>query len=125
MIGQSAAFNEAALEGRRAFLDQGSGKATILIYGNSRPATGAAAGASPLVTLTLAKPCGTVAANALTLAPDAASFVVLNSGTPAWGRVLNGNGDFAMDADVGVEITLSSATIIAGGSVALVSAVFG
>lgn len=126
MIGQASAFNEAALEGRRAFLDTGAANAALLIYGNTRPGVaGAAAGASALVTLELAKPCGIVAGNVLTLDPIAASFIVLNSGSPAWARLVNGNGDFAMDCDVGVEVLLSDTTVIAGGSVALISAVFG
>lgn len=131
MIAQSAPFNESGLTGRRDWLDAGAGNARLLIFGNTRPGTpGDAAGASPLVELPLAKPCGTVASNLLTLIALNTFELAAGSGSPVWGRVLNANNEWGMDCDAGgigsgKEVIVSETTILTGGKVSLVLAVFG
>ena len=125
MIGETDAFKVAAMQGRLAFLDSGSDAAGLVIYGGVRAATGAVAGSSPLAVLDLPKPAGTVsAAGVLTLIVPRNGLIVI-SGTPSWARMLNGSGEVAFDADVGVEVILSQAQFYAGGTARLVSAVFG
>lgn len=131
MISQSTDFNEAALTGRRDWLDLGSDNAKIVIYGGTRPASGGTPGASALAVITLTKPCGVVSAGALTLAQDGTPLVT-NTGVPTWARVLNGDGDFAFDCDATDddapepgEVVLSQAILYAGGELHLVSATFG
>lgn len=129
MIGESDAFKVAAMQGRLAFLDSGTGPARLVIYGSTRPAAGAAVGvqesSSPLAVIDLSKPAGTVsAAGVLTLIVPREGLILI-SGTPTWARMLNGAGELAFDADVGTEVILSQAQLYAGGTVRLVSAVLG
>jgi hypothetical protein len=80
---------------------------------------------SPLAVIDLAKPAGTVsAAGVLTLIVPRDGLIQI-SGTPTWARMLNGAGEVAFDADVGVEVILSQTQFFAGGTARLVSAVFG
>ena len=129
MISISVAHNEARLTATRDFIDTGSANGKLRIYGNTRPANGAAAGADPLVEILLDKPCGTVSAGALSL--NASDLpLIANSGAPTWARVVNGNGAHAFDCDAAgpggtAEVIVSEATLYAGGQVALVSAVLG
>lgn len=129
MIGQTNDFKNAALEGRRDYLDLGSGVARIRIYGDNqpRPATGATATGTLLVTIDLEKPSGTIASGELTLAAGD-DVIVAASGTALWARVINGNGDIAFDCDVSstsgsAELQLPSTTLFAGGTTRLVSGV--
>lgn len=129
MISISTAHNNVRLTATRDYMDLGTANAKIQIYGNTRPANGASAGASPLVEIALNKPSGTVTAGALTLASSDLPLIT-TSGAPAWARILNGNGDHVLDCDAGgpgstTEIVVSQATLLEGGQVALVSAVLG
>lgn len=124
-LAQSTAFRAAANTARKVFLDTGSAKATIEIYGNTRPVAGASPGASPLVIVTLAKPSGAVLSGVLVLAgDDPAGALILSNGIASWARFVNGNGDWAFDADVsdtsGVgEVQFPSTVLFAGGRVPL------
>lgn len=125
----SQGHNEARLEGSRGWLDSGPAAARLRIYGAPQPDPGDAPGAAPLLAeIGLAKPCGTVAANVLSLVTAAPSTLVTSSGTAAWARLVNGNGDWSDDLSVstvggGAEVELSTLTLFAGGSVVLASAV--
>jgi hypothetical protein len=128
-IGQTNDFKNAALEGRRDYLDLGSGVARILVYGDDepRPATGATATGTLLVTLELDKPSGLISAGELTLI-EGDDAIVAASGTALWARVINGNGDIAFDCDVSntagsAELKLPSTALFAGGTTRLVSGV--
>jgi hypothetical protein len=128
-IGQTNDFKNAALQGRLDYLNLGTGVARVLIYADNvaRPATGATATGTLLVTLELADPAGTISAGDLTLvAGDDA--IVAASGTALWARVINGNGDIAFDCDVSntagsAELKLPSTALFAGGTTRLVSGV--
>lgn len=128
-IGQTTNFKNAALQGRLDYLNLGTGVARILIYGNdvARPATGATASGTLLVTLELADPAGSISAGDLTLTAGA-DAIVAASGTALWARIINGNGDIAFDCDVSTtggssEIQIPSTALFAGGTTRLVSGV--
>lgn len=120
----SVAHNEARLEGTKAFLDTGSGHATLHLFSTERPANGGAAGDNAMVIATLGKPCGTVVDGELIFAA-ADEPLVLTTGAPLWGRLFNGNGDQAGDGDVSDlagngAFKVSDATLYAGGTVRVV-----
>lgn len=82
-----------------------------------------------LVQCALAKPCGTVAAGALTLSSPI-DATIATTGTATWARVVNGNGDTAFDCDAGQgsgawEVQLAEASLYAGGTARITSAVLG
>lgn len=120
MIAISTAHNEARLAATLARLNGG----TLALYATTRPAMGAAPGADPLVVIPLDDPAGTIADNELTLAPSNEVLVAI-SGTAVWGRFFSATYTAEIDADVGVEITLPSAELYAGGYTRLSSGVFG
>lgn len=130
MIEESTDSRSAAMTGRLAFLDTGSGNAAIRIYGGTRRATTADTPSSAmLVQIGLTKPAGTVSAGVLTLSA-AANGLIAETGTPTWAIVVNGNGDTAFDCDAGQgagawEIQLVQAVLYAGGDAALQSATLG
>lgn len=104
MIEQSEDFRAAASLGRLAFLDLGSANATIEVYGTVRPVGGGDPGGDPLVVVVLAKPCGAVVAGSLVLeANDPEGELILTGGDAVWGRFVNGDSDWAFDADVTVD----------------------
>lgn len=130
MIAQSPVFNEAALAGRRDFLDLGASHARIRVYEGARPAANGTPNGPMLIEIELAKPCGVVSGGVLTLAQSETNPVAVAGGTAVWGRIVNGNGDWAMDCDVSGlggsgEIKLSNTTVFSGGTVVLASAVMG
>jgi len=120
----STAHNEARLTGTRTFMDSGAANARIRIYDGTRPALGGAA-TTLLVEIVLAKPCGTVAANKLTLqADDPAGYEVVAAGSATWARIVNGNGDLVLDCDVSDpagsgEVKLPGTTLAVGDIVPL------
>lgn len=125
----SQGHNEARLGGSRGWLDSGSGNAKIQVYSSPRPAAGAAVGSAvKLVEFVLAKPCGTVADNALPLEPLSPGEMVLNSGEAWWARIVTGDNEWSDDLSVSAvggdgEVQLSDITLYAGGLAVLVSAV--
>jgi len=126
----STALNEARLEGTKTFLDAGAGFARIRVYDGTRPANGAAiSGPVLLVEIALDKPCGAVAAGVLTLAANTLSLIG-NSGDATWARIINGDAQFVMDADVSLvagsgDIKLEDTALLAGGRAVLISGVLG
>lgn len=120
-VAQSQAFQGAANAGRLAFLDTGTGSASIEIYGTTRPLAGEAPGDTPLVTITLAKPCGAVVSGVLVLeAADAEGPLILRGGAATWARFKNADGEWAFDSDVSEdggagEVQFPNINLLAGG----------
>ena len=130
MITESVDSHSAALAGRLAFLNAGTGAAKVCVYGDAHPALASGApGSAPLVEIALQDPSGSVAAGALTLLPNGPAQITV-SGSATWVRVVNGEGATAFDMDAGAvgsgkECILSDVALWAGGSVTLLSAVLG
>lgn len=129
-IAITQAHNEARLEGTRSFLDTGTGRARVRLYGGTRPSSvNDAPGTPMLVEIPLQKPCGTVAGGVLTLVQHEDGLIA-ETGVATWARVVNGNGDTAFDCDVGQgvgpwEITLAQTQLYAGGAARIISAILG
>lgn len=84
-----------------AAADDTAGPCVIHLYANTQPAMGAAAGADPLVSITLAKPCATLAAGVFTLHPaEVQGALVLTPGVPRWGRWERSDGVLVADGTV-------------------------
>lgn len=130
MIAITDAHNEYRLAGTLNFLNLGVDTARVRIFGNTRPGSvGDAPGAAPLVEIPLADPPGSVAAGVLTLTPSDDGLITA-SGTAAWARVVNGNGDTAFDCDVSDTagsgtIKLPDTALFAGGVTRLISGTLG
>lgn len=123
----SIALNSARLQAVVDFLALGSGDATLAIYSDTRPALGAAPPTPALVSIQLPEPAGTVSSGVLTLG-TAAPAMAAESGVATWARIVNGNGDIALDCDVTATagdgpVKLPSTSLYAGGYVNLISAV--
>ncbi|MGL6489759.1 hypothetical protein ACSZNX_01275 [Aeromonas veronii] len=85
-------------------IDTGSGaSAKLTIYTGTKPAPGAATTDQlALVALTFSHPCAkTISGGVLTLKPLAEQMATA-SGVPTWGRIVDRDGTFVADLDVGV-----------------------
>lgn len=129
-IAISTGLNEARLQATANYIDSGSGAGYFAVYGNTRPGSITdAPGASPLVLVPLAEPCGTVVSDQLSLASGGLGMVA-SSGVAAWARLFNGNNEAVLDCDVSLpagtgELKLSTVTLYAGAEVTIASAVLG
>ena len=102
-------------------IDTGSGaSAKLTIYTGTKPAPGAApTDQLALVVLTFSHPCAkTIAGGVLTLKPLAEQMAT-GSGAPTWGRIVDRDGAFVADLDVGVpgsgaDLELPAAEFFAG-----------
>lgn len=100
-------------------IDAGTGPGTLRIYDGARPASGAAPSTQALLAeLTFASPsfpapaAGAVTANAIL--DDASADA---PGTASWFRIVDGDGTFVCDGDVGTsgsDLNLNSVDIAAG-----------
>ncbi len=83
----------AQLAASLAFADAGAEPSRIRLYADAGAATGAAPVGGPMAEITLAKPCGTIAAGVLTLHPvNQAGAMVLANGKPQSAHWINGDG---------------------------------
>lgn len=83
----------AQLAASLVFADADPMPSSIFLYADASAATGAAPSGTPLATITLAQPCGTLAAGVLTLHPaDAAGSMVLSTGVALAAQWLRGDG---------------------------------
>jgi hypothetical protein len=110
-------------------IDAGAGAGTIKIYSGAQPATPQDAPATANVllgTLTFSKPSfptgtvGVITASAITQDSSADA-----SGTAAWARLADSDGNAIMDVDVGTTgctINLNTTTVVSGGPIAITSA---
>ena len=117
-----------ALAGFQAHLELGSGAGAIQVYNGTKadPPGAAITTQVKLLEFTLADPVGTITGTALDLTAVGAALV-MNSGTPTWARIVNGNGDWHADADAGgpastAAVKVSTGVVTAGGEVDLLSA---
>lgn len=89
-------------EGYIAFLALGTDPASLELYSTTRPGTpGGDAGGAPCVVILLANPPGTIVDSRIRLdmlAPE--GYMISTGGDILWGRLKNGNGDWAGDGDV-------------------------
>lgn len=133
MIGEGVFFKIAAMEGRLARLDTGTGVATIQAYGGTRPPTGATLGTTLLGTVPLTKPSGTInpTTGAMTLTQEEDGLILV-SGVVTWCRVVSANGDFCFDIDAAkigtpeaatAEAVFADTQLYAGGALRLISCV--
>lgn len=123
-ITESVASRNAALSGRAAFLDSGTGPGYFVMLNGDRPASGGAE-TTRLAKVLLNKPCGTVASARLTLASDDVPLC-LADGDARWARFFNGNDEFAFDGDVSTvadgtgQVQLEDTALLAGGKVQMI-----
>ena len=128
MIQISTELNEYRLNGVIAFLAVGADNARADIYDGVRPAFGGSP-TTPLASIILVEPIGTVASGLLTLTPTPEVLIVA-TGQATWARIVNGNGALAWDCDVSDlngtgELRLSSTALYAGGYTRIVSGTLG
>lgn len=108
-------------------INAGAAAGKLRIYDGVRPATGAAVTTQTLLAeLTMADPCqDTITGGILTFDTITTDSSADNSGTATWMRIVDSDGNFCVDGDVGTsgaDLNLNSTSIIAGQSVAIVSA---
>jgi hypothetical protein len=104
-----------ALAAWLALCEAGSGPGKLRIYSGSQPATGGGSlsGNTLLVEFTLNDPASS--AGAFSTSP-AVSATASATGTATWGRLVDSDGNAVADGTVGVELTLSSSSIVSGNS---------
>lgn len=119
---------EYRLGGTLAHLTLGAAAPVLRVYDGTQPAPGGAV-TTLLAEFALNDPPGTVAAGVLPITA-AGTAIAANSGTATWCRFVNGNGDWSIDCRVSdtagdAPVKLSDTLILAGGLLALISAVLG
>ena len=126
MIYPSLAAGLAQLQALANFIDQGGSNATFIFYEDTKPTdvTVAANNSARLVTLTLPKPCfKKLNTNNIELhQTDVAN--VIKTGTAAWARLFNGDGNAVADFAVGTDIILTNPSLIIGSTLMMNSLVF-
>jgi hypothetical protein len=107
-------------------LDANASAGYVELYSGSRPATGAAIGASVLLaTCTLSKPSAAVASGVSTFnaVTNGTGTAGAGAGTTAtWCRFKDGSGAFVMDGSVGTsgaDINMNSTTVATGQTVSI------
>jgi hypothetical protein len=125
MITISEAHANARLEGSRTHMVLGTSRPKLRLYGGTRPANGVEPGTPLLAEIELLASSAVIAGGVLTI-QQFEPGLILSSGDPTWGRIVNGNGAHNLDCDVGAsgEVVLSASTLYEGGRVVLTSAVF-
>lgn len=127
MIDLSPAAKEARLTALATYVDTGTGTAVLRLYTAPKPDPGAAITTQTLVVeIDLPNPfADDVTGDTLTIGTMIPTMAVA-SGTVAWGRILNQNGDWVGDAVAGEEndptawIWLLTGTEVLAGSFVLV-----
>lgn len=126
MIQPSNAASIVMLQALASYLDSGSGAATFIFYGDTKPAntTIAADNNAKLVTCTLPKPCfKQILPDGIELYPSDTATVI-KTGTATWTRLFNGNGQVVGDFTIGTDITMASTGLTVGGTLSIPSIIF-
>lgn len=119
-------LRDARLQAVITAIDQGASAGKLRIYNAPRPDV-----EDPITTqtllaeLTMDDPSGTVSAGVLTFDPITTDATADNTGTAAWFRIVDSDGDTVVDGSVGTsgaDLNLNTTSIVAGQSVAVVSA---
>lgn len=118
------ALRDNMLDELTALIDAGAGAGFLRIYDGTRPATGGAA-TTLLAELTFTDPsAGAAASGAWTASSITADASANATGTATWFRIVDSNGVFVMDGDVGTsgsDLNLDSVSITSGQNVAVSS----
>ena len=126
----ATATRQAMCDAAVDLIDGGSGAGTIKIYAGSQPANAntAVSGQTLLATLTFSATAFGAAntsgvATAASITDDSSADA---TGTAAWARIADGDGDTVFDCDVtatggGGTIELNTTSIVAGGTVSITS----
>lgn len=126
-IAFSTALRNARLQKIIDALDAAATPGKILLYSATRPATGAAITDQTLLgTITLADPCATISAGVLTFGTFVEDSSADATGTIAWARGEDGDGNFVMDLGCGVsgsgqELIFNTLSVQAGGVIQILS----
>lgn len=104
----SDATRSARAEATMGQLDKAATPGRLELYTTTQPAAGAAAGGSPIATITLQKPSGTVVDGVITFAVSQ-PVQVTPSGDVLWARGTDGDGNWVLDGDVAVTGTPGAA----------------
>lgn len=132
VIGQDHALYQ--LAATLEFADIPATACRILLFSDVSAATGSTPAGAPLATISLAKPCGTIAGGVLSLSPaEPGGALVMQTGVPRAAHWLRGDGVLVAagtvtDSDNGGDFTVAGAatapgetspTLYAGGKVLL------
>lgn len=123
----STATRNARAEAIIAQLDKAATAGSLELYTTTQPAAGASAGGSPIATIILQKPCGTVSVGVITFAISQPAQVS-PGGTVLWARGKDGDGYWVLDGNVavtgtpGAAFTLDDVVLYAGAFVFLFAA---
>jgi hypothetical protein len=122
------AVQDACLTPIKTAIDAGGGAGIIEIYTASIPADPSVAitTQTKLGTLTFSDPCGTVAANALTMSAITQDSSADATGTAAWARIKDSTGATVGDIDVtstggGGLLQLNTVNVVIGGPIIVTS----
>ena len=107
---------QARLQGMLAWLNAGSGQARIDLMGDAWPGAGFPGG-TPLATITLASPCGSVHGDVLLLTSGAPEGPVVElSGEARWARLVTADGLWALDCAVAIDAEGATAGLLIAGT---------
>jgi len=124
------AISTARLDAIKAKLEEGTNPPYLCIYAGTMPSSVATAAGTPLITMDLNDPIGSVvynvAGNTLTFSPPTPAIVSV-AGTATWARFFSGNGEAVLDVDVSdnagtATYKISSVDFVQGAQVSLATA---
>lgn len=127
MLGLTNALKQARATATLNKIDAAATAGKLLIFGTARPATGGDPGGTPLATIILQKPAGTVGEDGTLTLLSAPTVQVVETGAPVWGRLTDGDGVPVLDGSVGIadaDFIVDQEVIYIGAYVTLVAGAF-